>query len=426
MKNKIKTIIAFTLLFAVCAVAIILDLNDKSNDVYPTSKTKIMLYGESHGAKEYYDAEIELWQGFYKDGLRDFFIELPYYSAEFLNVWMKEAGNALLDTWFEEINGTLSGNGYYYDFFCQIKKNYPETVFYGTDVGHQFDTTGVRYLKYLEDNGLKDSENYELAEDCIEQGKEFYLNREDNGGVSELRESYMVSNFKNAYARQGGGKIMGIYGSYHIDLKVDLMASRLKADLGDIVSSVKVSSIMISHKNPYRLGFCVSGLIFLVMLFVPNIIWANGKKPKDYDQAEKHESKVLLIFERTGEVLITASLLVFPSINPLIIKLPDGVYFGWSLALWIEAFILMILYEGYWIKYFKSPREMKNMYSSYLGFPVAGATLPVIALVILGVYSGNLAVIISAVILGIGHIGIHLAHKREIAAAEKINDILLN
>lgn len=56
---------------------------------------------------------------------------------------------------------------------------------------------------------------------------------------------------------------------------------------------------------------------------------------------------------------------------------------------------------------------MKNMYLSYLGFPVAGATLPVLAFILLGVYSKNLVLIASAVILGIGRIGIHLAHKRE-------------
>lgn len=413
MKNKIKTIIAFTLLLAVCLVAIFFDFNDKSNDVYPTDDTKIMLYGEAHGAKEYYDVELSLWQDCYDEGCRDLFMELPYYSAEFLNIWMKEKTNDLLDVWFEEIGGTLSGNEFFYDFFCEIKETCSETVFYGTDVGHQFDTTGARYLNFLEENGLKDSENYELAEDCIKQGKEYYESDERHDGGSEIREAYMVSNFKAAYNRQGGGKIMGIYGSYHTNLDSDVMASRLKSDLGDIISSIKVSSVMLNSKSPYRFGFCVSGFILLVMLFAPNIIWAYGNKPKDYEQAEKRENKVLLIFERVGEVLVTAPLLVFPSINPLIIKLPDGIYFRWNLLLWLAAFALMILYECFWIKYFRSARTMKDMNSSFAGFPAAGATLPVLAVLLLGIYSCNLAVITSAVVFGIGHIGIHLAHKRE-------------
>ena len=82
------------------------------------------------------------------------------------------------------------------------------------------------------------------------------------------------------------------------------------------------------------------------------------------------------------------------------------------------AFVLMILYECYWIKYFRSERTLKDQYSSFAGFPVAGATLPVIAVFLLGLYSMNLVVIVSGGILGIGHIGIHLMHYKEIIGTE--------
>ena len=54
------------------------------------------------------------------------------------------------------------------------------------------------------------------------------------------------------------------------------------------------------------------------------------------------------------------------------------------------------------------------MYSSLLGVPVAGATLPVFAFLLLGIYGRNIFLIIATVILGIGHIGIHLNHRKEI------------
>lgn len=414
-KNKLKTVIALVLLSAVCIFSVILDLNDAGTDVYPDDDTRIMLYGETHGVKEYYDIEFELWKSFYDEGCRDLFVELPYYSAEFLNIWMKEDSNELLDIWFDEIDGTLSGNEYYYDFLQDIKEACPETVFYGTDVGHQFDTTGARYLKYLEDNGLEDSENYALAEDCIKQGIEYYEDDERNDLGSELREAYMMSDFKAAYERQGGGRIMGIYGSYHTDLTVSaLMAGQLKAHYGDIISSVKISSITVAPKDPYELGLCITGLIFLILLFVPNIVWACGRRPEGYEQAQKQENRILTVFERIGEVAVTVSLLTFPSADPIIKILPGGgIYFRWRLMIWLAAFVLMILYELYWIKYFKGSRTMENMYSSFAGFPVAGATLPVLAVLLLGFYSRNSVLIISAVILGIGHIGIHLAHKRD-------------
>lgn len=57
---------------------------------------------------------------------------------------------------------------------------------------------------------------------------------------------------------------------------------------------------------------------------------------------------------------------------------------------------------------------MKDMYSSLLGIPVAGATLPVFAFLLLGIYGKNVFLIMATIILGIGHIGIHLNHRKEV------------
>ncbi|MCM1364505.1 MAG: hypothetical protein NC122_01130 [Faecalibacterium sp.] len=152
-------------------------------------------------------------------------------------------------------------------------------------------------------------------------------------------------------------------------------------------------------------GFSYVGLIFLLMLMLPNIIWSKNK-PKDYDKYVKNENKVLLFFERLGEMSTTCLSLVFRDFN--INKIS-----GWSCLL-LVAFILMILYEIYWLRYFKSNRTMKDMYSSLLGIPIAGATLPVLAFLLLGVYGKNIFHIISTIVLGIGHIGIHLNHHREL------------
>ncbi|MCI8617444.1 MAG: hypothetical protein HFJ60_04280 [Clostridia bacterium] len=152
-------------------------------------------------------------------------------------------------------------------------------------------------------------------------------------------------------------------------------------------------------------GFSYIGFIFLLMLMIPNIIW-NKNQPKNYGKYVKNENKVLLIFERIGEMLVTCISLIFSDFN--INKISN-----WTIILLI-AFILMILYEIYWIRYFKSNKTMKDMYSSLLKIPVAGATLPVVAFLLLGIYGKNIFLIISTIILGIGHIGIHLNHKKEL------------
>lgn len=158
-------------------------------------------------------------------------------------------------------------------------------------------------------------------------------------------------------------------------------------------------------------GFSYIGLIFLLMLMIPNIIWSKNK-PKEYDKYAKNENKLLLLFERIGEVLVTCISLIFIDFN-----IND---FSDSSFLLIIAFILMILYEIYWIRYFRSDKTMKAQYSSILGVPVAGATLPVFTFLILGIYGNNIPLIISTIILGIGHIGIHLNHYKE-SVTEKIS-----
>ena len=60
-----------------------------------------------------------------------------------------------------------------------------------------------------------------------------------------------------------------------------------------------------------------------------------------------------------------------------------------------------------------SKEGKKDMYSSILGIPVAGATLPVLSFLLLVIYGKNIPLIVSTIILGIGHIGIHMNHKKE-------------
>ena len=152
-----------------------------------------------------------------------------------------------------------------------------------------------------------------------------------------------------------------------------------------------------------HLGFSYIGLIFLLMLIIPNIIWTKYR-PKEYDF--RNENKVLLIFERIGQVLVSCAVLIFTDFNLR----------PWSAwALWlIAAVILMLLYEAWWIRYFKGPRSLTDFYSSFWGVPVAGATLPVIGFFLLSIYGKVVWLLIGTAVLGIGHIGIHLQHRKEI------------
>ncbi len=149
-------------------------------------------------------------------------------------------------------------------------------------------------------------------------------------------------------------------------------------------------------------GFSYVGAVFLVMLFVPNLFWTR-RKPAGYEESAKMERRGLVLLERCGEVLVTCTALCFADFNP-----HPSPRLVWLIA----AAGCMVLYEIYWIRYFRSDRTLRDFYSSLLGIPVAGATLPVAAFLLLGIYGKNPPMLLSVLILGIGHIGIHLEHRK--------------
>lgn len=160
----------------------------------------------------------------------------------------------------------------------------------------------------------------------------------------------------------------------------------------------------------FHLGFSYVGLLYLLMLFIPNIIWTKNQ-PKDYGQYAEKENKLLQMLERIGEVLVCCCVLIFSDFNVRV----DSIWCVWLLL----SFSLMLLYEAYWIRYFRSEKNMSDFYRSILGIPVAGATLPVCAFFLLGVYGSNIFLIASTLVLGIGHIGIHWNHYKEIRQCVK-------
>ncbi len=158
-----------------------------------------------------------------------------------------------------------------------------------------------------------------------------------------------------------------------------------------------------------HLGFSYIGLIFLLMLIIPNLIWTKHQ-PENYDF--RNENKVLLIFERAGQVLVTCAALVFSDFN----LRPWSIWTLWLIA----AAMFMLLYECWWVRYFKSRKTLYDFCSSLFGIPVAGATLPVAAFILLSVYGKVVWLFISVVILGVGHIGIHLQHRKEIMEDQQL------
>lgn len=102
-----------------------------------------------------------------------------------------------------------------YYFLKTIKEQYPETVFHGIDIEHNYETLGVTYLLYLESIGMRESEEYARASSNYEQGRSVYSH---DGGI---RENYMTENIIYELERLETQDIMGIFGSAHTQLNAN-------------------------------------------------------------------------------------------------------------------------------------------------------------------------------------------------------------
>lgn len=156
-------------------------------------------------------------------------------------------------------------------------------------------------------------------------------------------------------------------------------------------------------------GFSYVGLVMLVLLLLPNFLWLYHK-PCGYEKYVKNENHVLRWLERIGEAAVSVLSVIFSDFNIGILRL-------WSLWL-LAAAVFLLLYEIIWVRYFLSTKTMHDFYRSFFGIPVAGATLPVLAFLMLAVYGKNVFLGAAVVILGVGHIGIHWNHYKEISAGK--------
>ena len=94
---------------------------------------RLYLYGEFHANDELLQRELALWKDYYAGGMRDLFVELPYYTAQYLNRWMQADNDRILMEVYTDWKGSASYHQNVLDFYRGIKEACPETVFHGTD-----------------------------------------------------------------------------------------------------------------------------------------------------------------------------------------------------------------------------------------------------------------------------------------------------
>ena len=151
-----------------------------------------------------------------------------------------------------------------------------------------------------------------------------------------------------------------------------------------------------------RIGFSYMGLAGLLLLWLPNMVFLR-RQGAEYAALSSQERGPLLWMERIGQAGTTCCAGMFTDfdLRPLT---------AWSL--WLLAFwVLLGIYEGCWVRYFQRP-SLDRFYAPLGRIPVPLASLPVAAFLCLGMYGKVVWMLLSALVLGVGHIGLHLQHKK--------------
>jgi hypothetical protein len=218
---------------------------DDSQAPAPPIICEIYLYGETHGVKSILDKELELWNEYYhNNGFRHLFIEFGYCSAEYLNIWIQSDSDEILELIYNGWYGTAAYKPSVKEFYSVIKEKCPETVFHGIDVEHQHSSTGTRYLNYLKENSLDNSEQFQSALDAIEQGRKYTTQQDE-----VYRENMLSENFIREFDKLNRESVVGFFGSAHTELdamdritdSVPCMGNQLLAHYGGIVHSEDLS-----------------------------------------------------------------------------------------------------------------------------------------------------------------------------------------
>ena len=132
--------------------------------------------------------------------------------------------------------------------------------------------------------------------------------------------------------------------------------------------------------------FNADGLVFLIFLLIPNIIYAIKNK----DVVNKCTDKWALIMEQIGRYgSMFFMVFTFGSMTQGWASVTDFIIY-----LWGSAFLLLV-YWVVWMLYFAGVKNWKSM---------ALAIIPTLLFFVNGITMRNIPAIILAVVFGIGHI----------------------
>lgn len=202
------------ILYAVCIICSVIMLA-LCTSVKKESDTRIYLFGEAHGSPAILKYEGLQWKKYYHEqGMRHLFIELDYWTAKLLNVWMHEESDEILMAIYKATENSYSHIPEFLEFYRNIKSDCPETVFHGVDI---WGGPEIEDLPEWIEEGMITEEESKILKANAECRNNFRKNETENYAPWAIREPQMTLNFIREFdALPADEKIMGIFGNAHV------------------------------------------------------------------------------------------------------------------------------------------------------------------------------------------------------------------
>lgn len=156
------------------------------------------------------------------------------------------------------------------------------------------------------------------------------------------------------------------------------------------------------------MGFSFFGLIIVILIIIPNIIYMLKFPPKNVPRNLIEPNIIYTILERTGQI----------GCLTLLVITPDNFQFKSSILLISLIMICIVIYYGLWIRYIVKGQQYMYLWKPFYIIPIPLAILPIIIFLIVSILNKSILISLVTIIFAIGHITISLNNYKQVMYLE--------
>lgn len=147
--------------------------------------------------------------------------------------------------------------------------------------------------------------------------------------------------------------------------------------------------------------FSIYGLIALILIFIPNLVFAKKEHQAKVDDIDTCDFWVCFI-EMIARLAMIATMILLR--KPLL-------HFGFAIA----AAVVLLLYYAAWIRYYKQGAYYPEIYTeNFLGIPIPMTLFSVAYYILISLWTCNLVALCASMIFGVCHISNAIVARKDL------------